>query len=363
MKIFIFCLSVFLGQVSFAELHCHSIFSTKNQEHQVADIVTRNGIRPKSSANRYIVKRGMFEYLGQFEALDFKSRRLSLAQELSKLSSNDVVIDFGAGEGVAIEQLAKMTTVEMIEELKWRDFADRMDWRGEIINSTKLPYLLKNYNSQTHVLHSPLSQDSQNLAKYTTSDLDAYLYWLNILSYTEKPFDKRPQFLGITYELTRDPLAIKGARLSYGKLLEDYRPQEIPNYSVGIMYYGVSAYSKNWDQMFSIILSRLNVGGKLFIYGAISEVEYQVFNEQLGSYEVKKLNWGEFFRRYSTGIDVQIDPSSTNNITVTKLSRDIEIPSLQSGKISGEAESPPHFVRRYNGRSLKILSLIDTGAN
>lgn len=353
LKVIVFLALIIQIEVSSALEICENIFEL-SKNHLVADIVLRNGVRPKFSSNRYIVKRGLFEYLGQFESLEYKARRVSLAQELANLGSNDVVIDFGAGEGVAIEQLARMNSAEMIEEIQWRDFADRMDWRGEVINSTKLPYLLKNYNLKTKKLNSPLSQTSQDIARYTPADLDAYLFWSNILSYTDKPMSERPKFLGLTYELTRDPKMLKDVEIKYGKLLEEYHASEIPRFSIGIMYYGVASYSKNWDQMFSILLSRLKVGGKLFIYGAITEITFSIKNETTGVYENQKLKWGEFFRRYAKNIDVQIDQFSSNNIVFTKLNDHVEIPSLADGVIIGEVESPPHFERQYLGKNIII---------
>ena len=54
-------------RIDLSSFSCEKIYSDHRSD-MVADIVYRDGVQPKASATRYVTKRGLLEYMIQFES-------------------------------------------------------------------------------------------------------------------------------------------------------------------------------------------------------------------------------------------------------------------------------------------------------
>lgn len=342
-------------RIDLSSFSCEKIYSDHRSD-MVADIVYRDGVKPKASATRYVTKRGLLEYMIQFESLNKIYPSISLVSNLSRLGPQNVVVDFGSGEGFAIEDMRMLNAENLYQKkIKSMDFQSLAGAKGFKVSDKLMPYLYQNYSSEKNRVLFQHEHGAKPVSTIQNEDMIASSYWNRFFSFVNIPPSMRPKVVGITYEMKRAEPQVDGLKIFKGRLFEEISKSEIPMFDVGTLYFGVDAYTKKWSEAWIKILSRCKVGGKIFDHGSVAKVLVDDIDPQTGAkIGTKKVLWSQYLLHNSRGLKIIFDEQSPYTVVIEKMDTDVYLPELIYESQIGKEESPPEYLFIPSGRFFKI---------
>lgn len=275
--------------------------------------------------NDFSTERTAVEYLLKF-SIRSDNVTYSLAQDLLALKKEDVIVDFGSGEGIALSGFHQdLQTAIQLTDARAQSGRLKFDQHGSFSSFKKV-----------------LSEDGVKL-----SDPDHQA----IVEFLSKPLNERPRALGITYKM-RPAMHSDRLRFETDRLFEDIPLEEIPEYQVGMAYYGIPSYTKHLSETLYKMLSRLKVGGRLYIYGMDAVVtEPGKVASVIDRYEsslqgkIEGTSMDHWLRSNAKGIKVHSSMGKNWGVIVLERTQNfIEIPRLQLEGRAGEGQQPPNYL-------------------
>lgn len=254
--------------------------------------------------------------------------------DLNRLDASDLVIDFGSGQGETVRGLRK-TLGSLL--LSLRD-------RSQIL------FAALGSRHQEETTPQKIYADLLTIAKMRAGSLQPFK------TYFAKKLEDRPRVLGITYTMNNRNQEDPGIEFLTGKYFSEYPDEVVPKYSLGFSVYGVFSYTKTLSADLKKALSKLQVGGRLYVAGMNSVV---ISKSQLKEFEIAKdkvefvkkfgLSTSQWLKSVSSGLDVAFD---RDGLTVIEKKGDVfEIPELLYFAEADSRARPPLLVYFANENS------------
>jgi hypothetical protein len=284
----------------------------------------------------YIIE--LHSYTGIINGLVGKSN-FSFAKDLLSLKKEDLIIDFGDGDGSALVGLYQSSKDFETQGNKWL----KSNWQGAAaIEYTR--FILSKMSEKQMSVKTLIKKLSKPFYDYAGRPLDLNFQRNSgyIDSFLESPVEVRPKALGISFSKTENSLVSKISSLSRmtGKLFEDIPWDEIPRYKLGVSYFGIFSYTSLLSKALFKAISHLEIGGRLYILGMKSFVTLET-GEQV--------DIAEFLQKYTHGFNVYVRKiKDTSVIVIEKVSEDIQIPILEHQSNSGS--EPPVFIYKMTNQ-------------
>lgn len=307
---------VFVSSVSLS----HPVFRECNMFYEESAKVSSSVL-----SNDFSTERTALEYLLKFSI--YNQELHSLSNDLLRLNRDDVVIDFGSGEGNALAGFYQ-NLQSVIDATVERSEAGRLKFDQQV----NLSHFLKSLNASSEQDIDPMFQAIKN--------------------FFQRPIDERPRGIGISFKMRTNREDSDRLQFITNRLFEDIRAEEIPEYSLGLAYYGVPAYTKHISTSLQTMLSRLKVGGKLYIYGLdsvvvepsqLDRVLERYKKESLGSVEGTAMDY--WLKSNAKGIKVNTTLGQNFGVIVIERTQDpLFIPELVLAARIGQSQQPPNYV-------------------
>jgi len=290
--------------------------------------------------NTFMVNRTLFDYIKELylAALgkDHQYKVFSFGSDLAHLNSNHRVIDFGSGQSIALKGILGNYTTSL-----------------RALYANMSAYIKKEYGSD---LDQEFSEKTK--ARYIREKIISEKFSSDFLpllkSIISRPLRDKPNLIGITYKMSGDNVNQYDSKLQIMKdrYFEDIPDSEIPRYDLGVSYYGVFSYTNKISQDLFKALNKLNVGGRLYIYGMESyianrEEVLKTETDLNGFIFGKKI--GEYLSAESQGIRVYSDLNNTKVIVIERTDQPLKIPLLNFVKVFGKSMHPPQMFYQPSG--------------
>lgn len=219
-----------------------------------------------------------------------------------------------------------------------------------------MPYLYQNYSTNKNRVLWQHEYGANPVSSSQSEDMIAASYWNRFFHFVNLPLSSRPRVLGITYEMKREEPQIDGLKILKGRLFEEISGSEIPMFDIGILYFGVDAYTKKWSETWLKILSRCKVGGKIYVHGTVAKVVDQQLDLITDKITAKSILWSEFFQQNSRGLKFTFDERTPYTVVIEKIAEEVFIPELFYESQLSKEEAPPEYQFVPSGRFFKVKS-------
>lgn len=280
-------------------------------------------------SNDFEVERTLLEYFSAFKISGIWGTD-SLSRDLLSLGGNDQIIDFGSGEGAAVVDIS----------------ADRNAFYRSIRLRAQSLFL------KLHIRHQETTSEDQVYADMLAYAKSSGVDFEEVHSFLAKPTADRPQALGITYVMqTKKPASSKYSFLT-GQLFENIPIKNIPIYRIGLSKIGIFSYTQKLSFDLSKALSRLQVGGRLYVYGMSARVVYPDELQKV-SHDIQTnpkptdhgLSVAEWLQQNAAGVQVHTGSGQKSDVVVIeKISPTVTMPVLEYQGQIGTDSQPPSYL-------------------
>ncbi|MBL7542546.1 MAG: hypothetical protein JNL11_01960 [Bdellovibrionaceae bacterium] len=266
--------------------------------------------------NAFETSRILGEYAGGLVVRNVFSQK-SFIRDLFQLRPEEFYIDFGTGDGGALESIYG----------SGRDLDVEFKMRAQIMFSS---LNLREQQGWTRLEHA---EDALKDRLRGASDRDLEMMY----RLAERPFQLKPNSVGITYKVRRVIPETDKMKLMKDRLFEDIPDEEIPRYKLASSFFGVFSYTKKVSDVLFKALSRAEPGARLYIYGMNFMVK-----DSLEKPSVPLETW---LKKHATGIKIHT-PTLPNRgvIMIERTSEALSMPVLKFLKQVGEHETPPKYI-------------------
>lgn len=239
-----------------------NLFAQDNNSHLVSLNACSELFKTESKlVSEHVLKKGLmrddrilFEYMYAMNSYAdghfiFRDEAPGLAQKLNTLTKHKSVIDFGSGKSAAAQAIVMDQSV----------FLSQMARNLERLEALNYSYAYSFYNK---LLNGETNFDELPAA------------FTEMFQFISKPESEKPNVLAINFEPGVPNRRSAKLEIWNDRLFESIQASDLPEYSVGISYFGVPSYTKQMSDFFRKALSKLEVGGILYIKGVRAKVAY-----------------------------------------------------------------------------------------
>lgn len=305
---------------------------------------------PEKFGPYYEIQRPLLIYLSQLKAANFTrgdaraTNPMLLLVSLLESDSSTRIVEFGSGDGHAVEQLFMSEPEFYAAHKSYLAAIDAHNAKTQNKTSKrKVMPLIRHYVEA----YGPSGKKN----KAANDPIDPWLE--RVLQYVRRPLRDKPRVTAITYDMHRSQPQIPNLTFKVGTFFEDMRfSEEIGAFDIGIDMIGVFGYTGDIAGYLMKTLSNLTIDGNHFVHD-YGNTKIIYLDEQS---KRQRIDFGQWLKRRSKGLNVAYPdiPRFGGDVSgIRKVSAVVEFPELaQDLFIDGR---PPKRDYIETGRTIRLL--------